>query len=281
MHKQNRVAIYIRVSTAEQAQHGYSIEAQLELLRQHCQVHDKMIIKEYVDSGVSGKSIQGRTALQNLLQDVKQHRFDEVLIWKVNRLARSAVDLMEIVQTLHENDCTLYSIRESFDSQTPMGNFCLQMLGATAEFERNTIIENTRLGMQQRSKEGIYCNTPILGYELLRDEMGETRFCVHKEEVSVIRDIFQLYACGKGLKAIVNQLNQEGFTTKKGKPFSIGTVRDVLLNPVYIGKVRYTSMEGQRVVVDGHHEAIISPELWDHVQQQYTSAPKLVKKSKT
>ncbi|MFD2368891.1 recombinase family protein [Brevibacillus sp. GCM10020057] len=278
MPDQNSVAIYVRVSTEEQAEHGYSIEAQLELLRQHCQAHHKTIFREYVDGGVSGKSVHGRKALQSLLRDAKQQRFREVLIWKVNRMARNVVDLMEIVQTLHEYDCTLHSLSESFDSQTPIGKFILQMLGATAEFERNTIIENTRMGMQQRAKAGIYCNTPILGYELVPDDTGETRFCVHEGEASLIRHIFQLYACGKGLRAIVNQLNREGFTTKKGKPFSIAIVRDILLNPVYFGKVRYTALDGQSVVVDGQHEAIISTELWEHVQQQYASAPRSVKK---
>lgn len=278
MPDQNSVAIYVRVSTEEQAEHGYSIEAQLELLRHYCQAHHKTIFREYVDGGVSGKSVDGRKALQSLLRDAKQHRFREVLIWKVNRMARNVVDLMEIVQTLHEHDCTLHSLSESFDSQTPIGKFILQMLGATAEFERNTIIENTRMGMQQRAKAGIYCNTPILGYELVSDNTGETRFSVHEEEANVIRHIFQLYAHGNGLKAIVNQLNREGFTTKKGKHFSIGIVRDILLNPVYIGKVRYTSLDGESVVVDGQHEAIISTELWEQVQRQYASAPRSVKK---
>ncbi|WP_281869500.1 recombinase family protein [Brevibacillus parabrevis] len=270
----DRVALYVRVSTEEQAEHGYSIEAQLELLRQYCQLHRKIVYKEYIDAGVSGKSVQGRKEMQSLLSDVKAGCFTEVIVWKVNRLARNAVDLLAIVEALHSNGGTLHSLSESFDSRTPIGSFILHMLGATAELERNTIIENTKLGMLQRAKDGFYCNSQILGYDIVPEGTGQTRFSVQQREASIVRYLFQLYDEGKGLKAIVNQVNREGYTTKRGKPFSVSTVRSILRNPVYIGKVRYSSLEGQVVTSDGLHEAIIPLELWERVQDKYSGSIK-------
>lgn len=86
-----RVAIYARVSTEEQAENGYSIDAQLDTLRKYCELYGGEIVSEYVDRGVSGKSIQGRYELQRLLKDAEEAKFDEVIVWKFNRMARKTL----------------------------------------------------------------------------------------------------------------------------------------------------------------------------------------------
>lgn len=80
VNEQKRVAIYARVSTTEQAEEGYSIDEQTRLLRQYCEREGYEVYKEYVDRGISGKSIKGRAALQQLLDDAKQKSFDIVLV---------------------------------------------------------------------------------------------------------------------------------------------------------------------------------------------------------
>ena len=92
-----RVAIYVRVSTTEQAEEGYSVDEQIRVLREYCELHDYTVYDEYIDRGISGKNISGRPAVQRLLQDAEQKQFDVVLVWKMNRLARKMVDLMNIV----------------------------------------------------------------------------------------------------------------------------------------------------------------------------------------
>lgn len=109
-----RVAIYARVSTEEQAEHGYSIDAQLDTLRNYCKMYEKIVVKEYVDRGVSGKSINGRYELQKLLRDAKNGEFDEVVVWKISRLARKTIDLLQIVDELSKHKVAFRSFSENF-----------------------------------------------------------------------------------------------------------------------------------------------------------------------
>ncbi len=119
-----RVALYARVSTEEQALHGFSIEAQLNVLRNYCKIYNKKIVKEYVDRGISGKSIVGRYELQQLLKDAESGEFDEVLVWKISRLARKVIDLLQMVEIFEKNDVVFRSFSENLETETPSILWC-------------------------------------------------------------------------------------------------------------------------------------------------------------
>lgn len=100
---------------------------------------------------------------------------------------------------------------------------------------------------------------------------------VVEEEAAIVRYIFEQYASGHGLKTIANQLNHRGHRTKTGKPFSTTAIRDLLDNPMFIGKIRYNRYENwaerrrkgisnEPILVDGNHPPIITEELWDKVK---------------
>ncbi len=89
-----RVAIYARVSTEEQAKEGFSIAAQLQTLRQYAQIYNWEVIDEYVDEGISGKSVKGRPEMKRLIKDVENERFDAVLVWKISRLSRNMLETL-------------------------------------------------------------------------------------------------------------------------------------------------------------------------------------------
>lgn len=131
-----KVAIYVRVSTEEQAQEGFSIEGQISALLDYCKHHDYEIVKTYKDEGVSAKSIVKRYHLQQMLEDSKTEQFDMVLVWKLSRLARNQLDLLNIIQILEANNVKFNSISEGFDLTNPMGKFGMQLMGAVAELER-------------------------------------------------------------------------------------------------------------------------------------------------
>ncbi len=269
------VALYIRVSTYEQAEHGFSIDAQSEALQQHCRMQKWNIYDIYIDRGISGKSAVNRPALQKLLQDASQQKFQLVLVWKINRLARNAADLLDIAEHFRKHQVALRSLTEPFETKTPLGQFSLHMMAAVGELERKTIAENFRLGKQQRNKQGKYCGAQIFGYELETIDYHSarrqlTKLSIVPQEAAIVQHIFVLYTEGFGLRAIMNRLNRSGYTTKQGKPFSIHAISKILKNPVYIGKVRYTnSQSGKECIVDGEHEPIIPLELWKQVQRRY------------
>lgn len=281
-----RVAVYVRVSTEEQAEHGFSIDAQLQMLRDYCKSTNRVIVDEYVDRGVSGKSVEGRYELQRLLADSTTGKFMEVACWKINRLARKQLDLLKIVEHLSTHNVSFRSISENFETETPMGKFALQMLGAVGELERNTIVDNVKMGMKQRARSGKWNGGTLLGYEtkVLVENSNrrgrQTKLTVVPEEAQVVRKIFELYASGKGLKAITNFLNHQGYRTKRGNPFSVDAISDILKNPTYVGKIRYNVRENwstkrrkginkNYILTEGEHEPIIRQELWDQVQVLY------------
>ncbi|SEL78526.1 recombinase family protein [Paenibacillus sp. OK003] len=276
-----KVAIYARVSTEEQAEHGYSIDAQLDTLRKYCELYGGEIIDEYVDRGVSGKSIKGRYEIQRLLKDAEESKFNEVIVWKFNRMARKSIDLLHIVDLLEKNNISFRSFTENFETSTPMGRFALQMMGAVGELERNTIVDNVKMGHRQRAKMGHHNGKVPLGYKVIAG-IGSSRdsksvVIIAEEEAVIVRHIFEQYASGHGLKTIANELNHRGHRTQTGKPFSTTAIRDLLDNPMFLGKIRYNCYENwaerrrkgknkEPILVEGHHPPIISQELWDKVQ---------------
>lgn len=282
--KQLKVAIYARVSTEEQAEHGYSIDAQCENLKQYCKLYNKTVIKEYIDAGVSGKEMTKRKQLQELMLDVEKGIFDEVLVWKINRMSRKTKDLLEIVEHLNKHNVYFRSISENFDTSNPMGKFALQMMGAVGELERNTIVENVKMGLKQRAKMGYHNGGSCLGYkavEILGSGKNKKKTLqVVPEEALIVRKIFNLYISGRGFRSIANQLNHEGHRTKKGNTFSSDSIREIVTNPIYVGIVRYNRYENWSekrrlgknktpILEKGKHEAIITQETWEKAQMLF------------
>lgn len=275
-----RVAIYARVSTEEQAEHGYSIEAQKEALSQYCKIFGKNIVGEYIDAGISGKEMTKRLELQRLLQDAELGKFDEVLVWKINRMSRNTKDLLEIVDKLKRNNVDFTSLSEKFDTSGAMGRFALQMLAAVGELERNTIVENVKLGLKQRARMGLHSGGRALGYKPSpitdSSKSSKNKLVIVESEAVIVRKIYELFSNGKGFKAIANQLNKDGYKTVHGNYFSLFSIREIIDNPLYKGYVRYGQYENWNekrrkgkndnpILVKGIHEPIISEELWDKV----------------
>ncbi|WP_342558251.1 recombinase family protein [Metasolibacillus sp. FSL K6-0083] len=278
-------AIYARVSTTEQADEGYSIDEQIRVLREYCKREGYVIFDEYVDRGISGKNIKGRPAIQQLLQDADEKKFDLVLVWKMNRLARNSVDLMNMVEVFNRKNIVFRSYTENYETETPAGKLQFQMLAAIAEYERNNIAENVKMGMLARAKEGRWNGGHVLGYDVVEIE-GEnkkrknTGLVINEREASIIRKIFHLYTTGNGYKSIANQINKAGYRTKLGKTFSLNAIKTIVTNPVYAGYIRYNvrrdwnekrrnHINPKPIIVKGEHQSIISEEVWRIAQEVY------------
>ena len=283
VNKIEQVDIYCRVSTIEQAEEGYSIDEQERLLRDWCNRMNYSVYKVYSDRGISGKDIKNRPALKELLKDAEERKFQMVISWKINRISRKLSDVLKIVDILEQNNIAFNSYSEQFDNSTPAGKMQFQMMALIGEFERGTIAQNVKMGMCAKAKSGEWCGGQVLGYDLVPVENQEgakrrkSKLTINKKEAESVRFIFNEYVSGKGYKAITNQLNKLGYKTKKGNDFSVGSIREILTNPVYIGKVRYNvrqnwsekrrrNINANPIITDGLHEPIIDESLWDKVQ---------------
>ncbi|MDR1628817.1 MAG: recombinase family protein, partial [Oscillospiraceae bacterium] len=161
------VAIYVRVSTEEQAKHGFSIKGQIAKLKQYCEAMDWHVVDVYVDDGISGKNVVDRPEINRMLSDIKARKIDTVLIYKVDRLTRNLKDLIELVEFFNQNGCDFCSLQESIDTKTATGRMFLKIVGIFAEFERENIAERTRFGLEKKARDGYALITGIsaLGYD--------------------------------------------------------------------------------------------------------------------
>ncbi|QSB11700.1 recombinase family protein [Lysinibacillus fusiformis] len=280
-----KVAIYARVSTTEQAEEGYSIDEQIRVLKEFCEKEGYGVYDEYVDRGISGKNITGRPAIKRLLADAEQKKFDIVLVWKMNRLARKSLDLMNIVEQLNSKNIAFRSYTEKYETETPTGKLHFQMMAAIAEYERNNIAENVKMGMIARAKDGQWNGGQVMGYDVVEKDSEnkkrkQTGLQINEQEAKIIRLIFQMYTTGHGYKAIANKINQDGYRTKKNKTFSLNAIKTIVTNPVYAGYIRYNvrrdwnekrrnNINPNPIIVKGEHPSIISEETWKIAQKVY------------
>lgn len=268
-------AIYIRVSTDEQATEGYSIASQKQRLEAFCLSQDWKIYDYYIDDGFSGKDLQ-RPAVTRLINDAKKKQFDVVLIYRLDRLSRRALDLLHLVEDVFEpNGIALKSATEPFDTSTIAGRMMLTMLVAFAQFERESIAERVKINMLHKAKQGEWCggNTSPFGYRNV-----DKQLVIDEKEAAIVRKIFELREQGHGYSSISIYLNERGMYTRRGRPWSKNTIFQVLTNPIYAGYMVWnrTERRGTRtirrpreewILVEGNHEAIISRETWQRVQE--------------
>ena len=151
-----RVALYVRVSTDHQSVKNQEIELQVAAER-----HGWQVVSVYRDQGISGaKGRDKRPGLDKLLQAVARKEFDMVAAWSVDRLGRSLIDLVGILQELHAKHIDLYLHQQGIDTTTPSGKAMFQMMGVFAEFERSIIHERVMAGLARARAEGKQLGRP-------------------------------------------------------------------------------------------------------------------------
>ncbi|MDL2234462.1 recombinase family protein [Ruminococcaceae bacterium OttesenSCG-928-L11] len=187
-----RVAIYVRVSTEEQAKNGYSIPAQLEKLSDFSLLKDYYIVDLYIDEGKSGKDIDGRDEAKRMLKDVNDDLIDVVLVYKLDRLTRSVRDLINLVDIFNENKCEFVSFMENIDTQTATGRMFIKIIGIFAEFERENLIERISVALEKKVKDGYTLATWVTsyGYDLPKGCKVLQINDVEKEIVQYVFDCF-------------------------------------------------------------------------------------------
>jgi DNA invertase Pin-like site-specific DNA recombinase len=179
--KTERVALYARVSTFV----GQNPEMQLVELREYAARRGWNVVEEYVDHGVSGGK-ESRPALNRLMADAKQRRFDVVAVWKIDRFGRSLRHLVNSLAELENFGVSFVSLRDSIDLSSPSGVLMFQLIAAMSQFERALIQERVRAGIRNARNKGRRLGRPRLDVDHGR--------------------IVRLRANGASLRAISDQL---------------------------------------------------------------------------
>lgn len=260
-----KAGIYIRVSTDRQAEEGFSMEAQQELLLNLLERKGMDLYRVYSDPGVSGKTIRKRPGIQQMIEDLKAGRIQAILIHKLDRLSRNLGDLYDFISLINKLNARLVIAAlgsEEIDTHSPMGKAFLYINGIFAEIYSDNLKEETLKGqIAKMQKGGLHMSRAPLGYDI-KVINGARMLVINDREANLIREVYRLYLSGKGVVSIAKHMN--GYSRgKEGGVWDSKYVKIVLKNPTYTGRNHFKPdqwEESKRIITPGDHEAIISLE---------------------
>ena len=261
------VAIYIRVSTLDQAREGYSLKMQEQTLREWCKEKGHIIYDLYADRGISGKDFNHRPDMLRLMRDAKDGCFNSVVFWALSRFTRSVQDLYNTLDKFQKWGVSMVSYTEAFDTSTPMGRAMIGIVGVFAQLEREITSERVAAAMQMRAAQGKRTCSEILGY----DKKGKDSFSVNPQEAEYVKFCFEKYLERKNLSEVAELCRQHGYRGKRGKEPCAWTVSVILSRPQYCG---YNPYCGE--YYKGDYNPIISIETYNKVQRLLERQGKIV-----
>lgn len=230
---------YCRVSTEEQAAEGFSIDGQQAKLAAYAELHDLGQVTVVADPGASGKNLK-RPGLQRLLQMIEAGHVGNVLLWRLDRLSRDLGDLIALARLFEDRGVGIHSVTENLDLSNPTGRMFFHILGSFAQFYREQLAENVKMGMAQARSEGRWTSRPPFGYDLVDGVL------VPNQHAATVRRAFEMRA---------NGASQGEIAAATGVKHS--ALVEMLRRRTYLGEIPHNGGS-----LPGLHEPIITEELW-------------------
>ena len=264
-----RCAVYTRKSSEEGLDMDFnSLDAQ----RESCEAYIvsqraegwTAVSDRYDDGGFSGGTLE-RPALKRLLAAVQAGKIDVIVVYKIDRLSRSMLDFLNLVEMFERHGVTFVSVTQSFNTKDAMGRMALNILVTFAQFERELIGERIRDKVAASRKRGKWMGgwTP-LGYEV-RDR----KLLIHEADAERVRSIFRRFVQLKSATLLARELVTANERTRYGHLLDKGVLYKILHNRVYLGEAVHKGNS-----YPGEHEAIIDRKLWDQVHAILKESPR-------
>jgi site-specific DNA recombinase len=265
------VGLYMRVSTDRQAQEGDSLEEQESELRKYCEYHTLTIRKVYIERGKSGGNTN-RPEYQKMIQDIEAHTIDTVVVKKLDRLSRSLLDFEQLMTKMQAHNVEFVSIKEQFETISPMGKAMLRIALVFAQLEREQTSERTSDVLRYRAKLGLYNGgvTPF-GYISANKEL-----VISKKEKEVVELIYTHFLKTHSTSAVSAYLHDAKLPAPGKAGWVEARVQDILQNPVYKGCIRW-----KNEVYPGLHTPIIAPSIWEQVQLIFESKQRILAQTRS
>lgn len=252
------IALYARVSTQEQAVKGFSIDEQVERMKNFCNSKEWKSFQIYKDAGFSGASTD-RPALQKMIRDIKKGLINVVLVYKLDRLSRSQKETLTLIDDIFlANNCDFISLNENFDTSSPLGRAMIGILAVFAQLEREQIKERIEMGKDARAKKGLITNPSRIptGYSFINGQLVVNEF----EKMQIVQ-IFNDYLSGMTPRQIADKLNKAGML-RKGSEWMPASVRYILESKTYLGYIRFNNKWFK-----ADHESIIDEATFEKAQR--------------
>ncbi|MFY2154674.1 recombinase family protein [Cytobacillus firmus] len=255
------IGIYIRVSTLEQANEGYSIAAQKERLTAFCAAQGWTDTRFYVDEGVSAKDTN-RPQLQLLLDHVKSEKISTILVYRLDRFTRSVIDLYNLLNLLEKHNCTFKSATEIYDTSSAMGRMFIGLVALLAQWERENLSERVKMALEEKVSSGERVGNVPYGFDLNVEEK-----LVRNEKSLVVLDMIDKVKKGMSASKLAAYLNK----TNNDRTWHPQGVLRILKNPALYGATYW-----QGKIYENTHpkEAIISKEEFERLQEMLNDRSK-------
>jgi site-specific DNA recombinase len=264
--------IYTRVSTDDQADKGFSLPYQKEVLERYCNIKKTNILKHFQDD-YSAKTFE-RPEWKKLMSYCKANRreVDEILFSKWDRFSRNAGEAYQVIDTLRKLGIKVNSIEQPLDLDLPDNKIMLAIYLAVPEVENDKISIRVTEGSRRANKEGCWTSTAPLGYKNQRKEDGKASL-VPSEKANLVKEAFEIIA---STKKPVDEVRR--IMLKKGLKVSKSRFHILVKNPVYIGKVKVPAYKDEdEFTVEGLHDGIVPEILFKQVQDILTGRKRITK----
>lgn len=308
-----KISIYSRKSVFTEK--GDSIENQIDLCKNYCESYFKGENLEYIiyeDEGFSGKNLN-RPKFKELINDIKTNKVELLICYRLDRISRNVADFSSTLELLQKHNVNFISIKEQFDTTTPMGRAMIYIASVFAQLERETIAERVKDNMLQLAKMGKWSGGRLpLGFNsekvtYLNSEMKEkslVKLMPIDSELETIKFIYNTYLSKGSILATLNELNNLCYKTKLGSNFELSGVKRILKSPIYVvsnedthnylksigyevfgtpngnGYLTYQQKSSNNsIVAIAGHKGVIPSNDWLRVQKKFESNKQKAKKS--
>ena len=255
-----RCGIYVRVSTDEQRDNGYSIDSQLRMIKEYCEKNEYSIVGVYNDAGYSGKDLM-RPEMQRLIKDIKMNKLDKLIAIKVDRLTRNNYDGFWLLNYCEEYNVKIELILEPYDVSTANGEMIFGMNLVFGQRERKEIGARTKRALEEMALEKVHPSKAPYGY-IRNKETGHLE--VEPIEAQVVKEIFELCKKNYSSRGIARAMKDKNSYLKTGK-WTSDRVYKILTNSIYVGVLEYGkyARKPQDILrVRNYCEPVIEQETW-------------------
>ncbi len=268
-----RGAIYARYST--ERQNAKSIDDQFRICRDYATRNGIEIVAQYTDRERSGYSLK-REGLLKLLEDARSKKFDVLLVEHTSRLSRDGLELRKLIKDFQKLGITVIFVSQNLRTDKQEDVALIKLLNVVDEQYIEGIKIATRRGLEGALLRGKWVSSPPYGYRLKDGKLE-----INEEEAKVVKEIFERYANGEGLRLICYSLNERGIKPRRAKHWSTSTLSCMLRNPIYKGEIiwgRTKRLEDEKITVISNPRepiriekpelAIVSKEVWERANRR-------------